>query len=122
MVITQTRVKQYNSTYKTVISVDGVPVAMTKADKRASDIVAYLNGYDVEINDGTIRKTLDQYRSPKKGSAIFYLVIGTQRMELSGCEVAWDTFQKTKEAVGLLLEVKLMDSNFKVLASSKDEE
>lgn len=29
MNITQTRVKQYNSTYKTVISVDGIPVCIT---------------------------------------------------------------------------------------------
>lgn len=126
MTITQTRVKQYNSTYKTVVSVDGVPVAMTKADKRASDIVAYLNGYDVEIKDGTIRKTLDKYRKPKKGTATFYLGIGmpkgTYHIEVSGYEAAYETFQKTKEAIGLLTEVKLLDSDFKVLASSKDDE
>ena len=29
MNLTQTRVKQYNSTYKTVIAVDGVPVCIT---------------------------------------------------------------------------------------------
>lgn len=126
MTITQTRVKQYNSTYKTVISVDGVPVAMTKADKRASDIVAYLNGYDVELNDGAIRKILDQYRQPKQNSATFFIGIGmpkgTYHIEVSGYEAAWDTFQKTKDAIGLLTEVKLMDSRFKILASSKDEE
>lgn len=51
MKITQTRVKQYNSTYKTVIAVDEVPVCITRSNKRASDIVSYLSGYDVEIND-----------------------------------------------------------------------
>jgi hypothetical protein len=42
MNITQTRVKQYNSTYKTIISVDGVPVCITRSNKRASDIMFYL--------------------------------------------------------------------------------
>lgn len=43
----KTRVKQYNSTYKTVISVDGVPVCITRSNKRASDIMSYLSGYEV---------------------------------------------------------------------------
>lgn len=62
MRITQTRVKQYNSTYKTVISVDGIPVCITRSNKRASDIVSYLSGYDVEINDGKLKKQLDKIR------------------------------------------------------------
>nr|DAQ21543.1 MAG TPA: hypothetical protein [Caudoviricetes sp.] len=62
MKITQTRVKQYNSTYKTVIAVDGVPVCITQSNKRASDIVSYLSGYDVEINDGKLKKQLDKIR------------------------------------------------------------
>lgn len=69
MNITKTRVKQYNSTYKTVISVDGIPICMTKADKRASEIIAYLNGYDANIADGKIKKILDniiKYSSYKK--------------------------------------------------------
>lgn len=48
MKITQTRVKQYNSTYKTVIAVDEIPVCITRSNKRASDIVSYLSGYEVE--------------------------------------------------------------------------
>lgn len=62
MVITQTRVKQYNSTYKTVVCVGGVPVCITKSSKRAADIAAYLEGYDVEIADGKIKRQLDKVR------------------------------------------------------------
>lgn len=62
MNLTQTRVKQYNSTYKTVIAVDGAPVCITQSNKRASDIVSYLSGYDVEINDGKLKKQLDKIR------------------------------------------------------------
>ena len=65
MNITQTRIKQYNSTYKTVISVDGTPICLTRSAKRASSIVAYLSGYDVEINDGKIKKQLDKIRKEK---------------------------------------------------------
>jgi PHD/YefM family antitoxin component YafN of YafNO toxin-antitoxin module len=63
--ITQTRVKQYNSTYKTVVSVDGVPVCITRSNKRASDIMSYLSGYEVEINDGKLKKQLDKIRNEK---------------------------------------------------------
>lgn len=65
MNLTQTRVKQYNSTYKTVISVDGVPVCITRSNKRASDIVSYLSGYEVEINDGKLKKQLDKIKNRK---------------------------------------------------------
>ena len=65
MTITQTRVKQYNSTYKTVIAIDGVPVCITRSNKRASDIVSYLSGYEVEINDGKLKKQLDKIRVGK---------------------------------------------------------
>lgn len=65
MNITQTRVKQYNSTYKTVISVDGVPVCITRSNKRASDIMSYLSGYEVKINDGKLKKQLDKIRNRK---------------------------------------------------------
>lgn len=65
MNITQTRVKQYNSTYKTVISVDGIPVCITRSNKRASDIMSYLSGYEVEISDGKLKKNLDKIRNGK---------------------------------------------------------
>lgn len=62
MKVTRTRVKQYNSTYKTVISVDDEPVAITRSEQRAADIEAYLNGYDIVISDGKLKNTLDYYR------------------------------------------------------------
>lgn len=62
MVITRTKVKQYNSTRKIVVCVDGVPVCITTSSKRAADIAAYLEGYDVEIADGKIKRQLDKVR------------------------------------------------------------
>ena len=59
MNITTYRIKQYNSTYKTVVCVDGVPVCLTHSNSMSSKIISYLSGYDVEINDGKIKKKLD---------------------------------------------------------------
>lgn len=45
----------------------GVPVCITRSNKRASDIVSYLSRYDVEINDGKLKKQLDKIRVGKRG-------------------------------------------------------
>lgn len=56
------KVKQYNSTYKHVVMVNGKPVCITDSSKRASLIVAYLTGYAVDINDGSVEKVLVEIR------------------------------------------------------------
>ena len=64
MNITTHRIKQYNSTYKTVVSVDGKPICIVAGvGKTASNIIAYLNGYDVDIADGKIKKALDMCKA-----------------------------------------------------------
>lgn len=61
MNITTKRVKQYNSTTKTVIMVDNEPICIVQGcGKTVSNIIAYLNGYDVPIADGAIKKALDK--------------------------------------------------------------
>lgn len=60
------RVKQYNSTTKTVITVDGVPVCIVAGKGiTASNVIAYLQGCDVEIKDGAVKKTLDKVKENK---------------------------------------------------------
>ena len=67
MNITTCRIKQYNSTFKTIISVDGKPICIVAgAGKTLSNIIAYLNGYDVDIADGKIKKVLDNYKADKR--------------------------------------------------------
>ncbi len=57
------RVKQYNSTTKTVITVDGDPVCIVAGKGiTVSNVIAYLQGCDVEIKDGAIKKDLDKVR------------------------------------------------------------
>ena len=64
MDIKVSKIKQYNSTYKYVLLVDGNPVCITRSGNRMSECVQYLNGYNADINDGTVRKVLDKYRLP----------------------------------------------------------
>jgi len=54
------KVKQYNSTTKHILVVDGVPVLITKSENRLSQCIAYLSDKSIEINDGKIRKILDE--------------------------------------------------------------
>lgn len=63
------KVKQYNSTYKNVLMVDGTPICIVAGDKKASECIQYLSGYNVNINDGKIKKILDKYR---KASVNYY--------------------------------------------------
>ena len=48
------KVPQYMSKKVNVICVDGVPVCTARGNKTTSDIIAKLNGYDIEIKDGRI--------------------------------------------------------------------
>lgn len=55
------RVKQYNSTSKTVIMADDEPVCIVAGcGKTVSNIVAYLSGYDVQISDERIKRKCDK--------------------------------------------------------------
>ena len=67
MEITTKRIKQYNSTHKTVILVDNEPICIVMGcGKTVSNIIAYLNGFDVEISDGAIKKILNRHREGKQ--------------------------------------------------------
>ncbi len=57
------QVKQYNSTYRNVLMIDGVPVCIVTGDKKVSECIQYLSGYNADINDGKIKKILDRYRT-----------------------------------------------------------
>ena len=58
------RVKQYNSTSKTVVCIDGKPICIVQGfGKTLSNIISYIQGYDVEIFDGKIKKILDKYKA-----------------------------------------------------------
>lgn len=56
------KVKDYSSSYKHVLLIDGEPIVMTRSEKRMSGFLQYLDGFDIEIKDGAIRNKLDKYR------------------------------------------------------------
>ena len=62
LIVTTHRVKQYNSTSKTVVCANGIPVCIVDGvGKTLSNVVSYLQGNTtVEINDGAIKKALDE--------------------------------------------------------------
>ena len=68
MKITTHRIKQYNSTCKTVVCVDDKPICIVAGvGKTLSNVIAYLNGYDTDIADDKIKKALDKYRAESEG-------------------------------------------------------
>lgn len=54
------RVKQYNSTYKNVVMANNEPICIIRGKETTSKIISYLEGYNVKINDGKIKKKLDK--------------------------------------------------------------
>ncbi|MBP1044863.1 hypothetical protein I6N96_01125 [Enterococcus sp. BWM-S5] len=62
MEILITKVKQYNGPLRHVVSVDGVPVAVTKRRGRAEKLSAYLQGYQVDISDRSVERALSVLR------------------------------------------------------------
>ena len=64
MKITTHRIKQYNATYKTVVCVYDKPICIVSGvGKTLSNVIAYLNGYDVPISDGKVKKILDMCKA-----------------------------------------------------------
>lgn len=56
------KIKQYNSTYKHILVIDGEPVCAAQSGKQMSKCIQYLSGYNVNIGDGRIKKILDKHR------------------------------------------------------------
>ena len=54
------KAKQYNSTYKHILVVDGKPVLITKGGNRMAKCIEYLTNKDVDISDRKIKKVLDE--------------------------------------------------------------
>lgn len=65
------KVKQYNSTYKHLLIVDGVPVVVSQSKNRISAIVAYLGGNEqIIIHDGAVKRRLDKIINKEQQSKI----------------------------------------------------
>ena len=62
MNISTAKVKQFSSTYKHVLMVDGKPVCIVRGDKCLNDCINYLMNGQPSLKDGRIMKLLDKVR------------------------------------------------------------
>lgn len=62
MEITIVKVKQYNGPRYHVLSVDGIPVAVTKKRGQAEKLSSYLRGNPSEITDRSLERILSPLR------------------------------------------------------------
>ena len=62
MDIQRFKVKQYNSTYKHILVVNGKPILITQSENRLSHCISYLSDKNIEIKDGKIKKILDEIK------------------------------------------------------------
>ena len=62
MTISTAKVKQYGSTYKHILIVDGNPVCLVRGDKSLNDCISYLMNGEPSLKDGKIQKLLDRVK------------------------------------------------------------
>lgn len=60
MNISTVKVKQYNSTYKHILMVEGIPVCIVRGNKSLNDCISYLMNGEPLLKDGKIMKLLDK--------------------------------------------------------------
>ena len=56
------RAKQYNSTYKYILLINGEAVVIAKSETTVNKCIAYLSDNSVELSDGKVKKQLDKYK------------------------------------------------------------
>lgn len=62
MNINTLKVKEYNSTNKYVLMVEGIPVCIVRGNKSLNDCISYLMNGEPSLKDGKIMKLLDKLR------------------------------------------------------------
>ena len=62
MNISTAKVKQYGSTYKHILMVEGIPVCIVRGNKSLNDCISYLMNGTPVLKDGKIVKLLDKLK------------------------------------------------------------
>lgn len=60
------KMKEYNSRHKRVLFINEEPIGILQSEQKVADCIAYINGYEIPIMDGKIRRKLDKFREPLK--------------------------------------------------------
>ena len=66
MKITTYRIRQFSSKPITVVCVNDIPICAARGKRTISEIVTYLNGYDVTLKDKAIQRLLDKAKEEYK--------------------------------------------------------
>ena len=64
--ISVVKAKQYSSTYKHILMINGVPAVIVRGNQSLSDCISYFMNGEPELKDGKIMKILENI---KKGGA-----------------------------------------------------
>lgn len=67
MNISSVKVKEYNSTNKHILMVDGNPVCIARGNKSLNDCISYLMNGEPDLKDRRIKKILDKVKEGGKG-------------------------------------------------------
>ena len=62
MNISTAKVKQYGSTHKHILMVEGIPVCIVRGSKSLNDCINYLINGEPSLKDGKIMKILDKLK------------------------------------------------------------
>ena len=62
MNISTVKVKEYNSTYKHILMVDGIPVCIVRGTKNLTDCINYLMNGEPSLKDGKVMKLLEKVK------------------------------------------------------------
>lgn len=62
MNISTVKVKEYNSTKKHILIVDGNPICIVRGNKSLNDCISYLMNGEPSLKDGRIQKLLDRVK------------------------------------------------------------
>lgn len=62
MNISTVKAKEYNSTNKHVLMVEGIPVCIVRGNKSLNDCISYLINGEPLLKDGKIMKLLDKVK------------------------------------------------------------
>ena len=60
--ISVVKVKQYSSTYKQILMINGVPAVIVRGNESLSDCIGYFMNGEPELKDGKIMKILDNIK------------------------------------------------------------
>ena len=62
MNISTVKIKEYNSTHKHILVVNGTPICIVRGNKSLNDCISYLMNGEPSLKDGKIMKLLDKVK------------------------------------------------------------